>query len=61
MFHNKITNAGFGTWKRGAAITNPKNVGVALEVTGDRSWKDFEESVSDRLRYSENKQKSEGL
>lgn len=34
MFHNKITNAGFGTWKRGAAITNPKNVGVALEVTG---------------------------
>lgn len=41
LFHNKIPNVDFGTWKRRAAITNPKNVGVALEVTVARHWKDF--------------------
>lgn len=43
MFHNKITTVDSGAWKRGATITSPKNVGIALKVTVDRSWKDFEE------------------
>lgn len=40
--YTAIGNRDFDFWKWGAAVTNNSNVGVALEKTVSRSWKDLE-------------------